>query len=87
MRDMTMIRNGLRLVAEGPQDCRVVLFGRVIAGSDAEPFPILRLADIAVADEFKGSGLSKMLQKDAEHRIKMLNQRRIVELLKEGLRR
>jgi hypothetical protein len=58
-----------------------------IAGPHTEPFPILQVSDIAVAAEFTGTGLFEMLRKDAEQRIKALAKRRIVESLKEGLRR
>jgi hypothetical protein len=58
-----------------------------IAGSTDQPFPVLCLADIAVVDEFKGTGVYDLLQKDADQRIAALRKSRIVELIKEGLRR
>jgi len=58
-----------------------------IAGSTDQPFPVLCLTDIAVVDEFKGTGVYDLLQKNADQRIAALRKSRIVELIKEGLRR
>jgi hypothetical protein len=58
-----------------------------IAGSTDQPFPVLRLADIAVVDEFKGTGASDLLEKDAAQRIAALAKHRLIALIKEGLRR
>jgi hypothetical protein len=58
-----------------------------IAGPDAEPLPVLRLADIAVADKFTGNGLVEILEEDATRRISMRAERRMVTALKQKVTR
>jgi hypothetical protein len=48
-----------------------------IAGPDMEPLPVMRLADIAVAEKFRGNGLSETLEEDAVRRISTRAERRV----------